>query len=454
MTTTPFIQWFSRKLAVLARCDRGNVAIIFALALIPLIGLTGAAIDYSRAATARTAMQTALDAAALILSKKAQLLPDADLDKEALAVFKANFHYPDVKNPTVNATFSTTPSGAFSLKMNARGSVDTTLAGIWQPSINIGTDTEVVWGIVKIELALALDNTGSMASNGKMTELKKAAKQLLEKLKPLAKKDGDVKVSIIPFATDVNVGTNNVNANWIRWDEWEANDINHTCMKSGNEVKTSKGNRITNENDCKDRDKDATWQLNAKSTWNGCVADRDQSNDTNNAVPNSKATRYVAHQADKCPVATMMPLNYDWNALTKKIDAMQPDGNTNVTIGLQVAYQTLSPVAPFNASSAPSDELAKVIVLLTDGDNTQNRWYSNNNNSRIDKRTELACSNVKADTKLNIEIYTIRVIDGNSGLLQKCATDTTKYSDVQDPKNLEQVFAKIAQDLSKLRLAK
>ncbi len=55
-----------------------------------------------------------------------------------------------------------------------------------------------------------------------MTELKKAAKQLLDKLKPLAKKDGDVKVAIIPFNTDVNMGTNNVGANWIRWDEWES----------------------------------------------------------------------------------------------------------------------------------------------------------------------------------------------------------------------------------------
>jgi hypothetical protein len=443
MTTAPSIHWFSQKLALLARCDRGNVAIIFALALIPLVGAVGAAIDYSRAATARTAMQTALDAAALILSKKAQMLP--------LAVFKANFHYPDAKNPTVDAIYSTTASGAFSLKMTASASVDTTLTAIWQPTIDIGTSTEVVWGILKIELALALDNTGSMASNGKMTELKKAATQLLEKLKPLAKKPGDVKVAIIPFATDVNVGTGYVNAGWIRWDEWE--ERNGSCMNSGNEVKDRWGNRIPTKTACTETDPNATWKLNARSTWNGCVADRDQSNDTNNAVPASKATRYVAHQADKCPVS-MMPLNYDWNALTKKIDAMNPVGNTNVTIGLQVAYQTLSPVAPFNASSAPSDELAKVIVLLTDGDNTQNRWYSNNNNSRIDKRTELACSNVKADKKLNIEIYTIRVIDGNSGLLQKCASDTSKYSDVQDPKNLEQVFAKIAQDLSKLRLAK
>ncbi len=45
--------------------------------------------------------------------------------------------------------------------MTANASVDTTLAGIWQPAIGIGTNTEVVWGIIKIELALALDNAGS-----------------------------------------------------------------------------------------------------------------------------------------------------------------------------------------------------------------------------------------------------------------------------------------------------
>ena len=71
----------------------------------------------------------------------------------------------------------------------------------------------------------------------------------------------------------------------------------------------------------------------------------------------------------------MMTLSTDWTALNSKIDAMTPTGNTNVTIGLQMAWQTLSPVAPFNAP-APAPDLDKVIILLTDGDNTQNRWTS------------------------------------------------------------------------------
>ncbi len=69
----------------------------------------------------------------------------------------------------------------------------------------------------------------------------------------------------------------------------------------------------------------------------------------------------------------MMPLSCNWTALNAKIDAMTPTGNTNVTIGLQMAWQTLSTGAPFNASAAATD-LDKVIILLTDGENTRNRW--------------------------------------------------------------------------------
>src|SRR5947208_2643601 len=42
--------------------QHGGVAPIFALALVPMIGLGGAALDYSRASAARTAMQASLDA--------------------------------------------------------------------------------------------------------------------------------------------------------------------------------------------------------------------------------------------------------------------------------------------------------------------------------------------------------------------------------------------------------
>jgi len=52
-----------------AGADQGNVAMIFAIAAVPLISLVGAAVDYTRANTARTAMQAALDSTSLMLSK-------------------------------------------------------------------------------------------------------------------------------------------------------------------------------------------------------------------------------------------------------------------------------------------------------------------------------------------------------------------------------------------------
>ena len=93
---------------------------------------------------------------------------------------------------------------------------------VGQQQVNITASGEVVWGIKKLNLALALDNTGSMASSNKMTALKEAAHNLLNTLQKAEKTPGDIKVSIVPFAVDVNVGTDNVDAAWIDWDDWDA----------------------------------------------------------------------------------------------------------------------------------------------------------------------------------------------------------------------------------------
>jgi hypothetical protein len=115
---------------------------------------------------------------------------------------------------------------------------------------------------------------------------------------------------------------------------------------------------------------------------------------------------------------------------------------------MQMAWQTLSPVAPFNAP-APAPDLDKVIILLTDGQNTQNRWSTST--SSIDTRTQAACTNAKA---ANIKVYTVRVIDGNASLLQSCATKPDMYFNVQQASQLNAVFSAIAQNLANLRIAK
>ena len=408
------------------RSDKsGNVMITFALTTIPIIGFTGAAVDYSRANSAKTSMQAALDSTALILSKEAQSLTSAQINAKALSYFLANFNRPEVKNVAVTPVFTQIAQGSFTLNLSSTGTVNTTFTGIWQPNLTIGAKSQVNWGMKKLELALALDNTGSMASSQKMANLKTAAKNLLTTLKTAAKKDGDVKVAIIPFDTTVNIGTGYKNQPWF--------DV--SCSALGNPSGCTSSN----------------W----KNYWEGCVRDRTYPYDTQDDAPNSSNSATLFPIYDCGSLVTAMPLSYDWTALNSKIDTMTPNGNTNVTIGLVWGWHALTANAPYTEAAAPALDLDKVLIILTDGDNTRS-WKNSNNTdvtsqSSIDARTKLVCNNIKA---ANIKIYAIRVIDGNSALLSQCATNSTMYYDVQNASDLNNVFSAIAQNLANLRLAK
>jgi len=416
--------------------NRGNVAPLLALAIIPIIGAVSASVDYSRANLGRSAMQSALDSTALMLAKEAQGLSASDVQSKASGYFNAIFTATDVTNVALVTSMQNPAPGSYVLNIKGSATVPTSFTkALGQSSIDISATAEAVWGIKKLNLALALDNTGSMASSGKMDALKTAAHNLLTTLQNAGQNPGDVKVAIIPFATDVNVGTANVNADWIDWTDWEA--ANGTCSYS----------YYTKQSSCTSHG--YTWTPADHSTWNGCVYDRDQNNDIQNTATAAgvPATMFRAHQASSCP-AQLMPLSEDWTALNAKIDAMSPAGYTNVTIGLAVAWQTLTAAAPYDAP-AKADDLDNVIVLLTDGQNTQNRWTTST--SAIDSRTQQVCANAKAD---NIKVYTVRVINGDATLLKGCASKTSMYYDVQQADQLNTAFESIAQNLANLRLAK
>ncbi len=422
--------------------------ITFGFLLLPAIGFIGAAVDYSRANAARTTMQTAIDSTALMLSKEAQSLTTAQLQTRANAIFAALYNRSDTNGIVITPTFTKPANGSFQLQLTGQGTIDTAffralkVVGLGKDTVTFNVTSQVLWGMKKLELALALDNTGSMASNNKMTELKKAAKSLIDTFQAASSTAGDIKISIIPFATDVNVGKTNVSANWIGWDEWDE--------ENGNDVSTTTcTNRYGRRMKCTTS---SSWVPDNHNTWNGCVWDRDKPYDVQNTAPSTSVTStlFPAHQADNCPVQ-MMTLSSDWTAMRTKIDSMTPTGATNVTIGLQMAFQTLTNAAPFNAA-APSTDLDKVIILLTDGDNTENRWDEGwGAAANIDARTRLACGNVKA---ANIKLYTVRVIDGNATLLKDCATKPDMYYDVDNATQLNAVFGAIAKNLANLRIAK
>src|SRR4051812_40133249 len=85
---------------------RGNVAVLFGIALVPLVSVVGMAIDYSRANTARTAMQAALDSAALMISRDAAGLPPNEITAKAQAYFSALLSRADLKNISVTAVYT------------------------------------------------------------------------------------------------------------------------------------------------------------------------------------------------------------------------------------------------------------------------------------------------------------------------------------------------------------
>ncbi|WP_236843425.1 vWA domain-containing protein [Bradyrhizobium icense] len=149
-----------------------------------------------------------------------------------------------------------------------------------------------------------------------------------------------------------------------------------------------------------------------------------------------------------------MPLSYDWATLKSEIDKLQPTGNTNQGIGLAWGWLTLGHGVPFNAPAKDTANYTykEAIVLLSDGLNTQNRWYSNA--SQIDARQKILCENAKA---ADITIYTVQVNtggDAESTVLKNCASGTDKFYHIKSADQTVSVFNSIGQSLAKLRVAK
>ena len=321
--------------------------------------------------------------------------------------------------------------------MTGNATVNTSFISVIASTVNISATSVSTWGNTRLRVALVLDNTGSMTDSDKIGALKTASHNLLAQLNAAAVHPEDVYVSIVPFVKDVNVGPSNYNQPWVRWDLWE--EVNGKCSNTTYKNKTN----------CVSHSK--VWTPANHNTWNGCVTDRDQNFDTTNAAPVAGATLYPAEQYSSCPSASVMGLSNNWTALNAKIDTMTAAGNTNQAIGLQLGWQTLT-ASPFTVPPIDSDyKYQTVIILLTDGLNTQDRWYTSQ--SSIDTRQKKTCDNIKA---AGITLYTVQVNTGGdptSTLLQDCASDAGKFFLLTEAGQMVTTFGQIGTSLSKLRLA-
>ena len=125
------------------------------------------------------------------------------------------------------------------------------------------------WGNTRLRVALVLDNTGSMSTDGKMDALKTAAQNLLTQLKKAASDPEDVYVSIVPFNKDVNLNAANY-----------AEVLAALGSVGSRERKLRR--RIRTQPEQMRKTTAAPGRPTAHSTWNGCITDRDQNFDTTN----------------------------------------------------------------------------------------------------------------------------------------------------------------------------
>jgi hypothetical protein len=201
--------------------------------------------------------------------------------------------------------------------------------------------------------------------------------------------------------------------------------------------------------------------------WKGCINDRDQDNDISNVAPSTTvgvdtapSTKFYAEQWTDCLPATITPMSDQWSNLKDQIGAMTPSGNTNQSVGLAWGWQSLSTTnGPIMAPAKDSTHIYQdYVVLLSDGLNTQNRWYTNA--SDIDARQELLCQKVKDS---GATIFTIQVNiyskDPMSKVLQDCAGSSNSngggsFQMIIQPEQTADAFQNILTQISQLRIAK
>ena len=454
MSIAPVVTTFCTSAKRFARADRGNIATIFAIMILPILGFVGAAIDYSRVSGARAEMQSALDSTALMLSKDLALgtITAAEIPAKAQGYFTALFTSKDATNVSVTATYTASSPLGSTIQVNGSATMTTDflkVAGF--PQLNFNTSSTTAWGTTKLRVAMALDNTGSMADAGKIGALQTASKNLIDQLSASAENNGDVYISIVPFANVVNLGTGFTNSGVIDWSNWSTSGSileGWTCGSSYNARNQTMMCGSSNNN---------------INNWNGCVMDRgstppgtSMAYDVEVTAPTTSAAYFPADQSSYCP-QQIAPLSYNWSSLKSTINAMTPSGGTDQPIGLVWAWQTLQQTSPMNAPAEdPNYTYKKAIILLSDGLNTMDRWYGDGYDwsSQVDARQKLLCDSI---TAAGVTIYTIQVDTGGdptSTILQYCASGASNFFMLTSASEVISTFNTIGTSLSQLRVAR
>jgi|GEM_PF-1093056 len=390
----------------------GSFAVMGALIVSVLIGCLAIGVDLSNAFSAKSRLQDGTDAIAL-LSVRNNLKTEKDLTLAANA-------YLAQMNETARyggqAKLESISREGDRVIVLASKSVDGYFSRVLgKDKINVAAQSEAVFDNRGLDLALVLDSTGSMSKNKKLANLKIAATDLIDQLE--GQKNDHIRVSVVPFAQYVNIGTSNKHESWL----------------SGP----------------------------APNGWKGCVGSRTAPYNTQ--APHA-GRGFTPLSAVPCGLP-LQRLSHDYKAVKKTISKMSASGLTYMPAGLSWGFRTLEGQAPFTEAAKTSKNVLtteRVLVLMSDGENTRSvgQWkfssegplHNGENLSEADSETSKLCENAKSD---GIQVFTIAYeIKSKSTrkLLENCATSNDNFFDAKSGADLRKAFNSIAQSLIQLRL--
>ncbi|MCX5478794.1 pilus assembly protein [Kaistia geumhonensis] len=484
-------------LKLFRRDRRGNVAVIFGLAAIPVVAATGVAIDYGRTAMAHSHLADTLDAAVLAVGSKPTMTDAAatTLVNDWLSAKLTDDS--TIKDWKIDSL--TQKDGK--VTVTASANVPTTLTNIiGVESMPISVLSEAIRSVNKLEVALVLDTTDSM-SGTKITALKTAAKSLVSKITADAK--ADVKIAVVPYGSTVNVGLANRSQPWVSVPAdysststptcttqttkkvCDNTTTTYSCTKYKDGVPYTATCSTTASTNCRTvtLDPPVTSCSTATTTnykWNGCVGSPKYPDNVKDDNPARVYPGFVFSTTSgdykRCPTQ-FTPLTSTVSTVNAAIDAMTTKDidQTFLPAGLAWGFNVISAATPITDAAAYDTtgrnlNPTKAIVLMTDGLNTSKvdsagkHVASNNsdgspNSTQGNTYTAELCANIKAK---NIELYTVAyalpdTVTGAAtakAMLQACATSANNYFDAQDATALLAAFGQIAEDMNNLRLTR
>ncbi|MBL1422104.1 MAG: VWA domain-containing protein [Alphaproteobacteria bacterium] len=387
-------QQIFNKFILFLRDSRGQISIMFALLLIPLIGFIGGALDFSQKISYENKLQATLDSVSIAVAKEIardNKAKDADLKKIGDIIFKTNHLLPD--NITASPYVILRDKETLTVSQTAILKTSfMSLVGVSKLNIEIATKVNIKRS--DVELAMILDMSGSMRGS-KMSDLKTATKDLVNTLIQDTTGLASVKISYIPWTRGVLIN----------------HPMNKLVLKNNNWGRYN----------CGGSRREATEKSAAKQP-----------------IPVS-----VDRWGDEedCPQTSIVPLTDNKTKLLNAVNGWVAYGGTYSDTGLTWGWGTLSPawngLWSTTAKAKPYEKVKKFVVLMTDGDN---------NTTQADSRSRVLCKKMKAK---GIKIYSIAFKAGKKAkkLLKKCASTSTMYIDASSGDALKEAFKQIADEV-------